>query len=214
MKKAQGSGKAKKPSAGGDATPVIAPTVPGAPVGAAAAVNGGNPPAKRRKIEKPPATGAATAANGSTAGAQTERAMAGVFPGGTPKPKTASPRETPAPPDGQQKKRKALPTSNGQSKKRYVTACMMWRRFTVVILLTLLLQQNGCCRIPIDGLISSNVLIRGWEGACAVQQWDCRQWRRQATVVEVETELDAYDREWADKITYIGVREGQRRPDG
>jgi len=67
----------------------------------------GNPPAKRRKVEKP--------ANG---GAAPERAMATVFSITTTKIKTTSPRETPAP--EAQKKRKALPSGPTQTKKRYV----------------------------------------------------------------------------------------------
>jgi hypothetical protein len=68
----------------------------------------GGPEKKRRKVEKP--------ANGNPL---PERAMASVFGAGAAKPKTASPRETPAP-DGQPKKRKALPTSGNQAKRRYV----------------------------------------------------------------------------------------------
>lgn len=67
----------------------------------------GNPPPKKRKVEKG-ANGAATA----------ERAMAGVFGGpNQPKAKTSSPRGTPAP-EGP-KKRKALPSASGQAKKTY-----------------------------------------------------------------------------------------------
>ena len=66
-----------------------------------------NPPQKRRKVEKT-ANGAAT----------TERAMGTVFGNAAPKPKTSSPRATPAP--EAPKKRKALPSSSGQAKKRYV----------------------------------------------------------------------------------------------
>ncbi|RMJ11144.1 hypothetical protein CDV36_009199 [Fusarium kuroshium] len=69
-----------------------------------AAANNGNPPQKRRKVEKT-TNGAAT----------TERAMSTVFGTTAPKPKTASPRATPAP--EAPKKRKALPSGSGQSKK-------------------------------------------------------------------------------------------------
>lgn len=65
-----------------------------------------NPPQKRRKVEK------------TTNGATTERAMGTVFGTTAPKPKTTSPRATPAP-EGP-KKRKALPSGSGQSKKGYV----------------------------------------------------------------------------------------------
>ncbi|KAL4730270.1 hypothetical protein ACLX1H_002303 [Fusarium chlamydosporum] len=67
--------------------------------------NNGNPPQKRRKVEKP--------TNGATATA--ERAMSAVFGNAAPKAKTTSPRATPAP--EAPKKRKALPSGSGQSKK-------------------------------------------------------------------------------------------------
>ncbi|RBR12399.1 uncharacterized protein FIESC28_08659 [Fusarium coffeatum] len=70
-----------------------------------AANNNGNPPQKRRKVEKP--------TNGATATA--ERAMSAVFGNTAPKAKTTSPRATPAP--EAPKKRKALPSGSGQSKK-------------------------------------------------------------------------------------------------
>ncbi|KAG6033725.1 hypothetical protein E4U41_006817 [Claviceps citrina] len=105
------------------------------------ASNGSHPP-KRRKVEKTAngekatssaaassSTNAATAASSAAvavppAAVTTGSATAGT-PGGSlslasgnnaPKPKTGSPRATPAP-DGQ-KKRKALPTGSGQSKKK------------------------------------------------------------------------------------------------
>jgi hypothetical protein len=84
-----------------------APTPVGLGISTAALVNG-NPPAKRRKVE-----------NKANGGAPMERAMNSVFGSSAPKPKTASPRETPAP-DGSSKKRKALPTSSNNPKKRYV----------------------------------------------------------------------------------------------
>lgn len=68
----------------------------------------GNPPQKRRKVEKP--------TNGATGGAAMERAMSGVPGNNAPTAKTNSPRGTPVP-DGL-KKRKALPSSGGQSKKK------------------------------------------------------------------------------------------------
>lgn len=69
----------------------------------------GNPPPKKRKVEKGPNGGAAA-----------DRAMASVFGGAAqPKAKTNSPRGTPAP-DGP-KKRKALPSGSGQAKKRYIS---------------------------------------------------------------------------------------------
>ncbi|KPM35319.1 hypothetical protein AK830_g11264 [Neonectria ditissima] len=69
----------------------------------ASSTNSGNPPQKRRKVEK------------TTNGATAERAMSSVFGTTAPKAKTASPRATPAP-EGP-KKRKALPSGSGQSKK-------------------------------------------------------------------------------------------------
>lgn len=69
----------------------------------------GNPPQKRRKVEK--------TVNGGNTG--TGGAMSTVFGTNAPKPKTGSPRGTPAP-DGP-KKRKALPTGSGQAKKKYVS---------------------------------------------------------------------------------------------
>lgn len=67
----------------------------------------GNPPQKRRKVEK------------TTSGAApVDRAMSTVFGNAAPKAKTSSPRETPAP-EAAPKKRKALPSGSGQSKKRY-----------------------------------------------------------------------------------------------
>ncbi|KAH7321089.1 hypothetical protein B0I35DRAFT_206301 [Stachybotrys elegans] len=71
------------------------------------AVNG-NPPTKRRKVEK--------VVNGA---APTERAMASVFGNNTAKAKPSSPQATPAP---ETKKRKALPSSSGQSKKKTAPA--------------------------------------------------------------------------------------------
>ncbi|KAI0136950.1 hypothetical protein BJ170DRAFT_36503 [Xylariales sp. AK1849] len=85
-----------------------------APVGlgitTSATVNG-NPPPKKRKVDN---NKERTAANG---GQPMERAMSSVFGNTASKPKNASPRATPAPEVGILKKRKALPTVNGQSKK-------------------------------------------------------------------------------------------------
>ncbi|KAK7402535.1 hypothetical protein QQX98_011706 [Neonectria punicea] len=69
----------------------------------ASSTNSGNPPQKRRKVEK------------TTNGATAERAMSSVFGTTAPKAKTTSPRATPAP-EGP-KKRKALPSGSSQSKK-------------------------------------------------------------------------------------------------
>jgi hypothetical protein len=99
-KKSQNSNKSRKPvadAAGGS----------GAGNVTTAAVNG-NPAPKRRKVENK--------TNGG--GAPMERALSGVFGSNAGKPKTTSPRETPAP-DGGNKKRKALPTTSTQPKKRF-----------------------------------------------------------------------------------------------
>lgn len=69
-------------------------------------VSNGNPPAKRRKVEKP--VGGAAAVERSTNTASGNNAN---------KAKTTSPRGTPAP-DGS-KKRKALPSGNNQNRKKY-----------------------------------------------------------------------------------------------
>ena len=98
-KKAGGAKSRKPPNADSPATV-------GLGISNAAAVNG-NPPAKRRKVEKT-----------SNGGAAAERAMSSVFGPNGAKPKTNSPRETPAPEAGA-KKRKALPGGSGQPKKRY-----------------------------------------------------------------------------------------------
>ncbi|KAJ6439660.1 PHD finger domain protein [Purpureocillium lavendulum] len=74
-------------------------------LGISGATANGNPPPKRRKVEK--------TTNG---GEPMERAMSSVFGNAAPKAKTSSPRGTPAP-DGP-KKRKALPTGSGQSNKK------------------------------------------------------------------------------------------------
>ncbi|OAQ80021.1 PHD finger domain-containingprotein (Ing1) [Purpureocillium lilacinum] len=76
-------------------------------LGITGATANGNPPPKRRKVEK--------TTNG---GEPMERAMSSVFGNAAPKTKTSSPRGTPAP-DGP-KKRKALPTGSGQAKKKQV----------------------------------------------------------------------------------------------
>ncbi|ORY56094.1 uncharacterized protein BCR38DRAFT_119853 [Pseudomassariella vexata] len=80
---------------------------------AGAPVNGNTPAPKKRKVDnskdKP--------ING---GQPMERAMSSVFGNSAPKSKNSSPRATPVPEAGvvPTKKRKALPTANGQSKKR------------------------------------------------------------------------------------------------
>lgn len=70
----------------------------------------GNPPAKRRKVEK--------ASNG---GAVMERSISSVFGGNgvASKGKMNSPNETPAP-EGPKRKAKSGATTNGHSRKRYV----------------------------------------------------------------------------------------------
>ncbi|KAK8129903.1 hypothetical protein PG999_002283 [Apiospora kogelbergensis] len=73
----------------------------------------GNPPPKKRKVDN----NKDKAANGAQ---PMERALSGVFGNNAPKAKTSSPRATPTPEIGTapaSKKRKALPTVNGQSKK-------------------------------------------------------------------------------------------------
>ncbi|RDA84228.1 hypothetical protein CP532_0144 [Ophiocordyceps camponoti-leonardi (nom. inval.)] len=65
----------------------------------------GNPPQKRRKVEK--------AANGTNGGPYSDRATVGS---NGPKVKTSSPRATPVP--DLPKKRKALPTASGHAKKK------------------------------------------------------------------------------------------------
>jgi hypothetical protein len=102
-KKSHSSSKVRKPAE--------TPAAVGLGITAASPANG-NPPAKRRKVEKP--------VNGAPV---PERAMASVFSSTTAsKTKTTtmttSPRETPAP--EAQKKRKALPSGPTQAKKRCV----------------------------------------------------------------------------------------------
>ncbi|KAI0472271.1 hypothetical protein F4859DRAFT_98900 [Xylaria cf. heliscus] len=98
-KKTQGGSKARK--AAESTTPV------GLGITAGPNVNG-NPPSKRRKVENN-----SKVTNGGQA---MERSMSSVYGNNAPKPKTTSPRTTPAPEPT--KKRKALPTANGLSKKR------------------------------------------------------------------------------------------------
>ncbi|KAK8134279.1 Chromatin modification-related protein [Apiospora sp. TS-2023a] len=73
----------------------------------------GNPAPKKRKVDNNK--------DKATNGAQPmERALSGVFGNNAPKTKTSSPRATPTPEAGAapaSKKRKALPTVNGQAKK-------------------------------------------------------------------------------------------------
>ncbi|KAI0025900.1 hypothetical protein F4780DRAFT_768198 [Xylariomycetidae sp. FL0641] len=105
-KKAHGGGKARK-----GAEP---PAPVGLGISAGAAANA-NPPTKRRKVDS------GKTVNG---GQPMERAMSSVFgnnkDNNTSKPKSSSPRATPAP--EQPKKRKALPTTNGLSKKNKTAA--------------------------------------------------------------------------------------------
>ncbi|KAL2148151.1 hypothetical protein VTH82DRAFT_8734, partial [Thermothelomyces myriococcoides] len=68
---------------------------------------------KRRKV-------AETKSNGAPA----ERAMGSVFGANSTRRGTTSPRETPAPEGGGNKKRKALPTSSSQAKKSRTNAAM------------------------------------------------------------------------------------------
>ena len=95
----------------------------------------GNPPPKKRKVDN----NKDKAANGAQ---PMERALSGVFGNNAPKAKTSSPRATPTPEIGTapaSKKRKALPTVNGQSKKRYVLANSQKRS---IVFLTLC-SKNG-----------------------------------------------------------------------
>lgn len=101
-KKSHSTSKRKVAAPPAETTPTV-----GLGISTASPANG-NPTAKRRKVEK--------VVNG---GAPMERAMSTVFGNNAPKAKpSASPRETPVPEPA--KKRKALPTSTGQSKKGYV----------------------------------------------------------------------------------------------
>ncbi|KAK1772980.1 putative undecaprenyl diphosphate synthase-domain-containing protein [Phialemonium atrogriseum] len=104
-KKSQSNNKSRKPAPDNAAAVGLGISTAGGP--------SGNPPSKRRKVENK--------TNGG--GAPMERAMSNVFGANAPKPKTTSPRETPAP-DGASKKRKALPTSSNQSKKSRTGAAM------------------------------------------------------------------------------------------
>lgn len=115
-KKPQGS-KARKTAAAAAGADGV-----GLGISGASSTNG-NPPPKRRKVEK--------TTNG---GEPMERAMGSVFGNSAPKAKTNSPRGTPAP-DGGPKKRKALPSGSGQAKKKYaslppVLVCLPCRRLT------------------------------------------------------------------------------------
>ncbi|KAK0706663.1 hypothetical protein B0T26DRAFT_680315 [Lasiosphaeria miniovina] len=105
-KKSQGSSKSRKPPPAEPVAPVGLGIAPVPPSAAPA-------PSKRRKVESAKANG----------GAPMERAMSTVFGSNTSKPKTTSPRETPAP-ETAGKKRKALPTSGSQAKKSKTNAAM------------------------------------------------------------------------------------------
>ncbi|KAI6369150.1 hypothetical protein MCOR25_011269 [Pyricularia grisea] len=101
------SSKSRKPAAAAAAAVTESPTPVGLGIAnASPAVN--NSASKRRKVEKP---------NNTNGGAPMERAMSSVYGNTTAKPKTTSPRETPAPEGPTTKKRKALPTAGNQSKK-------------------------------------------------------------------------------------------------
>ena len=117
-------GEGSKKSQGSKARKTAAAAVVGADgvgLGTSATLStNGNPPQKRRKVEKTP-----------VGGEPMERAMSSVFGNSAPKAKTSSPRGTPAP-DGGPKKRKALPSGSGQAKKKYafslsVLACLLCR---------------------------------------------------------------------------------------
>ncbi|RCI16548.1 hypothetical protein L249_2255 [Ophiocordyceps polyrhachis-furcata BCC 54312] len=82
--------------------------ISGGASGATASANG-NPPQKRRKVEK--------TTNGTNGGPYSDRATVGSH---APKAKTSSPRATPVP--DLAKKRKALPTASGHAKKKSVHA--------------------------------------------------------------------------------------------
>ncbi|CAM1504184.1 Fc.00g017750.m01.CDS01 [Cosmosporella sp. VM-42] len=98
-KKGPGSKSRKTTTAAAEANNV------GLGISTSSTINNGNPPQKRRKVEK------------TTNGAPpVDRAMSTVFGNTAPKAKTASPRETP-PAQEVPKKRKALPSGSGQSKK-------------------------------------------------------------------------------------------------
>ncbi|GAO14191.1 hypothetical protein UVI_02001750 [Ustilaginoidea virens] len=114
------TGKSRKSAAGADANFVG--------LGISGSSTNGNPPHKRRKVEKtangtaaPTSAGAGSGAGGGATTAATASAVLGAgamsaaFANNTPNPKTGSPRGTPAP--EAQKKRKALPTGSGQAKK-------------------------------------------------------------------------------------------------
>ncbi|QUC23799.1 uncharacterized protein UV8b_08040 [Ustilaginoidea virens] len=115
------TGKSRKSAAGADANFVG--------LGISGSSTNGNPPHKRRKVEKtangtaaPTSAGAGSGAGGGATTAATASAVLGAgamsaaFANNTPNPKTGSPRGTPAP--EAQKKRKALPTGSGQAKKK------------------------------------------------------------------------------------------------
>ncbi|KHN97350.1 p33ING1b (ING1) protein [Metarhizium album ARSEF 1941] len=75
-------------------------------LGISASTANGNPPPKRRKVEK-----TINGGNAATGGS-----MSTVLGANAPKPKAGSPRGTPGPEGA--KKRKALPTGSGQAKKK------------------------------------------------------------------------------------------------
>ena len=104
----------------------------------------GNPPQKRRKVEKTPNGGVAM-----------ERAPSGVAGAANAhKAKVGSPAETPAP-DGS-KKRKALPTGSGQPKKRYSSCPSTLCLFVLPKLISCCSRNNGSGMSP--SIASSPVL--------------------------------------------------------
>lgn len=136
-KKSQSNNKSRKPAPDNAAAVGLGISTAGGP--------SGNPPSKRRKVENK--------TNGG--GAPMERAMSNVFGANAPKPKTTSPRETPAP-DGASKKRKALPTSSNQSKKRFVCPATGPLRFAGAWILISSHSRTGAAMSP--SVASSPVL--------------------------------------------------------
>jgi hypothetical protein len=109
-------GETGKKSGTSKSRKAVEPTAPiGLGITGSSQMNGTNPPAKRRKVENKEKA----VTNGSL---PMERALSGVFGANANKAKTSSPGTTPGPESAAAnapKKRKALPTLNGQAKKRY-----------------------------------------------------------------------------------------------
>ncbi|KAL8380695.1 hypothetical protein RB595_005123 [Gaeumannomyces hyphopodioides] len=112
-KKAATGAKSRKPAANTSTAVSESPTPIGLGIANATPTNG-TPAPKRRKVEKPSNPNNTTTTSN---GVPMERAMSSVFGNSITKPKTSSPRGTPAP-ESQAKKRKALPTGGNQPKKR------------------------------------------------------------------------------------------------